>query len=274
MGTINCPNCNEEFVKKYRYAWLNRASSERLGYPTQKPESLLEHFIIASSNEGDIILDPFCGCGTTISVAEKLSRHWIGIDITHIATNLIKFRLQDQFNLKPKEDYKVIGEPKDVSGAHQLALQNRHEFQYWALSLIGAKYEKKKGADKGIDGLSYFQEKGKTTKMVYKKIVVSVKSGKVGVKDIYDLGHVIERDEAPIGVLITLKNPTKPMKEEALAKGYYASKLMQGKFSKLQIITIEELLHGVKLYLPLTEIPHRRAKRFHKEKHPLTILDQ
>ncbi len=153
-----------------------------------------------------------------------------------------------------------------------MAKQDRYEFQYWALLLIDAKYEKKKGSDKGIDGLLYFQEKGKISKKDYKKIVVLVKSGHVGVKDIRDLGHVMVRDDAPIGVLITLENPTQPMKDEAIGKGLYQSG-SQGKFQKLQIITIDELLHGARLDLPLTDTPYRRAERFHKTDPQLNILD-
>lgn len=133
---------------------LNANDPERLGYPTQKPETLLERIIKASSDKGDTVLDPFCGCGTAIAVSQKLKRQWIGIDITHLAINLIKWRMKHMFDLQPKRDYKVIGEPIDLEGAKALAHQNRYQFQWWALSLIDARPygDKKKGKDTGIDG--------------------------------------------------------------------------------------------------------------------------
>lgn len=139
---------------------INASSKERLGYPTQKPEALLERIIEASSDEGSIVLDPFCGCGTAIAIAEKLRRNWIGIDITHLAINLIKWRLKNQYGLEEDKNYEVIGEPKDLTGARALANQDRYQFQWWALSLIKARpYQgKKKGADTGIDGIIYLIE--------------------------------------------------------------------------------------------------------------------
>ncbi len=236
---------------------INPAAKERLGYPTQKPESLLERIIQASSSKGDTILDPFCGCGTTISVAHRLKRNWIGIDITHLAINLIKLRLQGMFRLQPKIDYEVIGEPEDLTGATELASQNRYQFQWWALSLINARpyQDKKKGSDTGIDGFIYFQDE----KDKVQKVIVQVKSGHVSVKDIRDLGHVIDRENAEIGFFITLENPTKPMITEAVQKGFYKS--ISGKqYPKLQIKTIEELLKDNRLDIPSTHISHKRAQ--------------
>ncbi|KJR43902.1 adenine-specific DNA-methyltransferase [Candidatus Magnetoovum chiemensis] len=234
------------------------SANERLGYPTQKPEALLERIIKASSNEGDIILDPFCGCGTTIAVAQKLKRNWIGIDITHLAINLIKWRLKDMFSLEPKKDYNVIGEPEDLSGARELALHNRYQFQWWALSLIdGRPYrDKKKGADTGIDGYIYFtDEKDKT-----KSAIVQVKSGKVGVKDIRDLGYVIDREKSDIGIFITLEIPTQPMIKEALSKGYYKSIGFSKDYPRIQILTIDELLSGKLPQIPITIPAYKKAQ--------------
>ena len=154
------------------------AAKERLGYPTQKPEALLERIINASSNEGDIVLDPFCGCGTTITVAERLKRRWIGIDITHLAITLIKKRLHDTYG-EELAPYEVIGEPADAKGAEALALENRHQFEWWALGLVDAfpAQDKKKGADKGVDGVIYFKDDAGGA---HKKIIVQVKSGAVG----------------------------------------------------------------------------------------------
>ncbi len=154
---------------------INSQAQERLGYPTQKPEALLERIILASSNEGDVVLDPFCGCGTAIAVAQRLKRRWVGIDITHLAVNLMKHRLLNAFGEGIKKDYQVIGEPTDVEGARQLAAEDPYQFQWWALGLVGARpVEQKKGADKGIDGRIYFHE-GDPTDL--KQIILSVKAG-------------------------------------------------------------------------------------------------
>ena len=198
---------------------INAQAKERLGYPTQKPEALLERIINASSNEGDIVLDPFCGCGTTITVAERLKRRWLGIDITHLAITLIKKRLHDTYGpeLAP---YEVIGEPADAKGAEALAVENRHQFEWWALGLVDAfpAQDKKKGADKGVDGVIYFKDDAGGA---HKKIIVQVKSGAVGSAQIRDLKGVLEREKAAIGALITLKPPTKAMREEAAAADFY-----------------------------------------------------
>ena len=204
---------------------------------------------MASSNEGDVVLDPFCGCGTTIDVAQQLKRKWIGIDVTHLAINLIESRLQKAHGLQPKKDYQVEGVPEDLTGARKLASQNRYEFQYWAGSLINVRpyQNKKKGSDTGIDGLIYFQDE----KDKVQKVIVQVKSGHVSVKDIRDLGHVIDREGSEIGIFITLEEPTKPMIKEAVQKGFYKS-VSGGQYPKMQIKTIEELLKDNRLgdYIP------------------------
>ncbi|GAJ04958.1 unnamed protein product, partial [marine sediment metagenome] len=198
---------------------LNPAAKERLGYPTQKPEALLERIIKASSNEGDLVLDPFCGCGTSIAVAERLKRRWIGIDITHLAISLMRHRLHDTFSpdLSP---YGVIGDPKDLSSARALAEQNRYQFEWWASGLVDARpaQDKRKGADRGVDGyINFFDDNSGKAKTV----VVQVKSGHVNAAHVRDLKGVLEREKAPIGVLITLEKPTRPMLQEAAAGGFY-----------------------------------------------------
>jgi site-specific DNA-methyltransferase (adenine-specific) len=223
---------------------MSKSGAERLGYPTQKPVELLERIVAASSNPGDVVLDSFCGCGTTIHAAEKLGRKWIGIDVTHLAISLIEKRLKDAF---PSITFQVNGTPKDLEGARALADQDKYQFQWWAVSLVDAvPYGgKKKGADSGIDGFIYFKPDGKTTE----KAIVSVKGGgNVGVPMIRDLGHVVDREKAKIGVFITLAEPTKPMLTEAVKAGYYQTPY--GKFPKLQILTIEELFAGKKPELP------------------------
>ncbi len=212
---------------------------ERLGYPTQKPQTLLERIVKASSNENDIVLDPFCGCGTAVHAAEKLKRRWIGIDITHLAVTLIEKRLKDAF---PDIQFEIEGTPKDLDSAQNLADRDKYQFQWWACSLVNAQpYQgKKKGADGGIDGLIYFQDE-KTTP---KKVVVSVKGGNnVNVAMIRDLAHVVDREKASIGIFITMVDPTRPMKEEAIKAGYYESPI-GANFPKVQILTIKGLLEG------------------------------
>jgi hypothetical protein len=220
----------------------------RLGYPTQKPVALLDRIIQASTNEGDRILDPFCGCGTTIHSAQKLKRLWIGIDITHLAISLIEKRLNDAF---PGITYRAHGTPRDIDGARALAHADKYEFQWWAVSLVNAvPYGgKKKGADSGIDGHIYFKPDGRTTE----KAVVSVKGGEnVSVPMIRDLGHVVEREKAKIGLFITLTEPTKPMQTEAVKTGFYETPY--GKFPKIQILTIEELFTGKKPQIPWRDL--------------------
>jgi len=224
---------------------------ESLGYPTQKPVALLERIIAASSNPGDVVLDPFCGCGTTIAAAQKLGRHWIGIDITNLAISLQKYRLKDAFKLEAGKDYQVIGEPKDLASAVQLAQESRHQFEWWALSLIQAQpisptdsggKKGKKGADRGIDGqIVFIDDRAEKPK----RIIVQVKSGHVSASVIRDLRGVIEREGAEIGVLITLEPPSQPMKAEAAAAGYYKPKEWNRSYPRLQILTVEGLLAGV-----------------------------
>ena len=198
---------------------INSQAQERLGYPTQKPVALLERILAASSNPGDVVLDPFCGCGTTVHAAQKMDRQWIGIDVTHLAVGLIEKRLRDAF---PKVEFTTHGVPQDISGARDMANRGRSdknyyfEFEKWALSLINAQPGNlsKKGADKGIDGNLYFGAKSEG------RAIVSVKAGEnIGVAMIRDLRGVIEREGADIGVFLTLTEPTKPMITEAAGAG-------------------------------------------------------
>ena len=218
-------------------------AAERLGYPTQKPEALLERIISASSNEGDVVLDPFCGCGTAVAAAERLNRRWIGIDVTHLAITLIRHRMHDSFgeDLRP---YDVVGEPKDLLSAESLALHDRYQFEWWALGLVDARpaRDRKKGADAGIDGyINFFDDNsGKP-----KRIVVQVKSGNVQRNQIATLKSDMEREKADLALFVTLKPPTDPMVNEALGAGFYAPEAFpDDNFPKVQILTIEELLTG------------------------------
>jgi site-specific DNA-methyltransferase (adenine-specific) len=227
---------------------MHNLSAERLGYPTQKPLVLLERIIAASSNPGDIVLDPFCGCGTAIAAAQKLGRRWIGIDITHLAIALQKYRLEAMF---PGIKIKVIGEPTDLAGARNLANKDneRYQFQWWALSLIRAKplggqegsREGKKGSDKGIDGVIAFIDDA-TGKA--KRVLVQVKSGHVRSGDIRDLRGTVQREQAAIGVFITLEEPSRDMITEAVSAGYYHSPGWGRDYPCIQILTIDDLLHN------------------------------
>jgi DNA modification methylase len=225
---------------------LNNRAGESLGYPTQKPEALLERILSASSNEGDVVLDPFCGCGTTISAAQKLKRRWIGIDITHLAIGLIKTRLKDTYGESIRDTYEVIGEPTSVDDAGALAASDPYQFQWWALSLVGARpAEQKKGKDRGIDGRIYFHDdaSGDT-----KSIILSVKAGHTGPDHVRDLRGTVEREKAVIGVLITMDQTTKEMRKEAASGEFYLSEW--GQHPKIQILTVADLLAGKTINRP------------------------
>jgi site-specific DNA-methyltransferase (adenine-specific) len=248
---------------------LNSQAQERLGYPTQKPLVLLERIINASSNPGDIVLDPFCGCGTAVAAAQKLGRRWIGIDITHLSIALQKNRLKDMFSLTPGAEYKVVGEPEDIGSARQLAQDDRYQFQWWALSLIQARplggqegsKQGKKGSDRGIDGLINFIDdpSGKL-----KRALVQVKSGHVKSGDVRDLRGTIEREGAQFGVFITLDPGTAEMQREALAAGFYHSPALKRNYPKIQILTVSELLRGAELKMPQQSLATFKQARRHQ----------
>ena len=247
---------------------LTARSKERLGYPTQKPEKLLERIISASSNEGDVVLDPFCGCGTAIAVAERLNRKWIGIDVTHLAISLMRSRLRDSFG-DDLSDYEVVGSPADAESARALSLEGgntgRYQFEYWALGLVEARpgRDMKKGADAGIDGyINFFDDNSGKAKTV----IVQVKSGRVGRNVIATLKGDMEREKAEMGLLITLEPPTKPMNDEAATAGFYTPEAYPDRhFPRVQIATIEDILNGNGPAIPqlgLSQSPtFRRAPR-------------
>ncbi|MCY3973287.1 MAG: DNA methyltransferase [Candidatus Dadabacteria bacterium] len=243
---------------------------EYLGYPTQKPLALLEKLIKVSSKKGDVVLDPFCGCGTAVHAAQKLGRKWIGIDVTHLAISLVERRLTDAF---PKVKYEVHGTPKDLEGARELAKRDKYQFEWWALSLVKAiPYQgKKRGADSGIDGLVYFQENRDTNE----RVVIQVKGGaSVGVSMIRDLKGTMEREKAPLGLLVTLAEPTAPMKKEAVAAGFHTIYGGEGRrYPKVQIITIEELLGGKTPEIPrIDELAFKKTPRELGEMKPEKLL--
>ncbi len=232
------------------------SSTERLGYPTQKPEALLERIIKASSNEGDTVLDAYCGCGTTVAVAQRLKRKWIGIDITYQSISLIIKRLEDTFGKKISDSIILDGIPKDIESARALATKKddrlRKEFEKWAVLTYSdnrAVINEKKGADKGIDGIAYFLSSQTDTE----KIVFQVKSGKVSRSAVATFITDMNSEKAQIGVFLTLEEPTKPMREEAMAAGYYEHKLMGRSYNRIQIVTIREIIEEKKrLDMPLS----------------------
>jgi DNA modification methylase len=242
---------------------IGSISAERLGYATQKPLSLLERIIKSSSNPGDLVLDPFCGCGTAVEAAEKLHRRWVGIDITHLAITLIKYRIQFAF---PDAEFNIIGEPESLEAARHLAQEDRFQFQWWSLSLIRARpvngepsgKRGKKGADQGIDGVINFMDDRKGSA---KKVIISVKSGNVTSRDIRDLVGTIDREKSPIGALITLEKPSGPMVREAASAGFYHSELWDKSYPKIQILTVEDLLAGAEIQMPPQYATFKDARR-------------
>lgn len=225
---------------------LPAAAAERLGYPTQKPLALLEVVLQASSKPGDVVLDPFCGCGTTLTAAQKLGRKWIGIDITHLAITLIRHRLHDIFGPTILKQYEIVGEPVSTASAENLAHEDPYQFLWWALGLVGARpVDGKKGADKGVDGRIYFHDEPKKTR----QIILSVKAGALHAHYVRDLRGVIERENAEIGVLISMEEPTQRMRSEAASAGFY--QVPSGKrHPRMQLITVADLLNGKRIDYP------------------------
>ncbi|PIW93141.1 MAG: site-specific DNA-methyltransferase [Candidatus Moranbacteria bacterium CG_4_8_14_3_um_filter_43_15] len=266
----------------WQIPFIPPSAKERLGYPTQKPEALLEKIIKASSNEGDWILDPFCGCGTTVAVAEKLKRKWVGVDITSLAINLIKYRLRNRLGIGKKQIY-TDGLPTDLSGAKELFKKDPFEFEYWALDLVNAipsqskSRDKMRGADKGIDGVIYFHKnmangngngnRNGKGKWEYGKAIVQVKGGSVQRSQIATLKGDVEREKAEAGIFITLEEPTKPMTSEAVDAGSFSTPLT-GKieFPRIQIITVKELLRG-----KIPNLPQGLVENYYKEAEAIDI---
>lgn len=244
----------------WRIPYIVPASSEGLGYPTQKPLALLERIINASSKPDDLVLDPFCGCGTSIHAAEKLGRRWIGIDVTNLAIDLIERRMKKAF---PNISFEIHGTPKDLDSARALAMRDKYEFQWWACGIVNAQpYQgKKKGADSGTDGIIFFQDNPKGNA---EKIIVSVKGGEnVTRTQIADLKNTVDREKAKLGLFVTLTPPTKPMQTEATSAGFYESPNGRS-YPKIQILTIEGLLNGTESPkypdLALGELTHKKAR--------------
>jgi DNA modification methylase len=238
---------------------ISSQARERLGYPTQKPEALLERVLRVSSDEEQTILDPFCGCGTAVAVAQRLGRRWIGIDITYLAVDLIKNRLDDTFGKSIAGTYEIHGIPRDLPGAQALFDENALDFERWAVSLVSGTPNEKQVADKGSDGVIRFftDNRGGTG-----QAIVSVKGGKqVGPEFVRDLLGTVETRKAAMGVLVTMQPPTRGMKDAADHAGTYTWPVTGEVFPKVQLVTVGELLGGLRLRMPLTLTPYIAAQR-------------
>ncbi len=244
---------------------VGRTSGERLGYPTQKPEALLERIITASSNEGDTVLDGYCGCGTTVAVAQHLNRRWIGIDITYQSIALVLARLETEFGASVLKDITLNGVPRDMASAHALARKKddrvRKEFEKWAVLAYTnnrAVINQKKGADEGVDGIAYSM----TSAVDNAKIVLQVKSGHVSRSDVATLRGDMQREGAPMAVLITLEPPTGPMIAEAKSVPPYHHPLMGKNYDAIQIVTVQDIVeHGKVLDIPMSLEVLKAAQR-------------
>jgi site-specific DNA-methyltransferase (adenine-specific) len=247
---------------------VDRVRKERLGYQTQKPETLLERIILASSNEGDVVLDAFCGCGTTVAVAQRLNRKWIGIDITYNAITVIKKRLIDSYGEKITSEFIELGEPKDFDSARQLALKagdNRKEFEKWAVAKYSnnqAFVNDKKGGDGGIDGIAYMFDSDENGEQINSKIIFSVKSNKtLSPTVIRDLNGTLDKENAKIGIVITLY-PMENLVKEAKKYGLYKNKMFNKTYEKIQVITINEIMDGTKLEIPMMDILKKAERKY------------
>lgn len=245
---------------------INNRSRELLGYPTQKPVALLERILKASSNPGDVVLDPFCGCGTAIDAAQRLGRQWIGIDVAFIAVDIIQKRLQDRF--PGINNYETHGMPRDISGARDLARRKPYDFERWAVTRINARPNDNQRGDKGIDGVARFH----TDKRTIGRVIVSVKGGEhIGPQFVRDLLGTVETQKAQLGVLITMEEPTRGMVDAANHGGTYKWPMNGRVFPRIQIITVGELLSGKQPAMPTLVTRYDTAVRAEAESAQLTM---
>jgi len=238
---------------------INSRAAERLGYPTQKPLALIKRILEASSNEGDLVLDPFCGCGTTIDAALRLKRRWIGIDVTYIAVDLIGKRLRHTYGDGISGSYQVLGIPRDLGGAQRLFEQSPFDFERWAVSLVEAQPNEKQIGDKGIDGVARFPTDNKGN---IGRVLVSVKGGKsIGPQFVRDLLGTVQTQKAQMGVLITMAEPTRGVLDAVNHGGTYDHPATGQQFPRVQVITVAQLLRGERPRMPLTLLPYIAAPR-------------
>jgi DNA modification methylase len=251
-------------------AWLGTTDPERLGYPTQKPLGLLERILRTSSNEGDVVLDPFCGCGTTIDAATRLKRQWIGIDVTYLAVDLIEKRLQHTYGSEIKKTYEVLGIPRDKAAALALFSKSPFDFERWAVSLINGQPNQKQVGDKGIDGVARFP----LGRANFGRVLISVKGGKqLNPSMVRDLGGTVTTQKAEMGVLITNAPPTRGMIDEANHAGTYQHPNYPQGFPRIQIITVDELLGGKRPQMPPTMLPYIQAQKKQISEHQGALFE-
>ncbi|MFD8529433.1 DNA methyltransferase [Streptosporangium canum] len=242
---------------------INPMAAERLGYPTQKPLPLLERIISASSNPGDLILDPFCGCGTTVDAAQKLGRRWMGIDVTTLAIDLIDARLRHTYGEAIQDTYEILGIPRDLEGARALFKRSAFEFERWCVMTLDGQPNEKQVGDKGVDGVIRFPIDAKGNSA---KILVSVKGGATNPGHVRDLVGTIQSQRAAMGVFVSMQKPTKAMIEAANHSGVYTYPVNGQKYPVVQIITVEELIAGKRPSMPATLLPYFQAKRRYDDK--------
>jgi site-specific DNA-methyltransferase (adenine-specific) len=250
-GTKGCVYSDAKAGIDEEVRWISSKERQRTGYDTQKPLGVLERIIRATTKPGDVVLDPFCGCGTTVVAAQKLGRQWIGIDSTYVAIGLVEKRLKESFGKAVADEWRVEGRPTTLAEAEALSNLDKFQFQYWVvIDVLGAQPKDKrgkKGADQGVDGLLRFQEgSGKM-----RSVLIQVKGGEAGERaDIATLRGDMAREKADIGVFVSLRPPTGPMIKEAATDGFYEPEDRIGatatKYPKIQLLTIEELLSGAK----------------------------
>ncbi len=241
---------------------INARAAERLGYPTQKPSALLERIISIASSEGSLVLDPFCGCGTSIDAAQKLKRRWIGIDITTLAIDLIDARLRHTYGEWITADYEIKGIPQDISGARALFARSPFEFERWCVMMVDGQPNDRQVGDKGIDGVIRIpiDARGGSD-----RILVSVKGGATNPSHIRDLIGTVASERAAMGVFITMREPTKAMVEAAQHSGIFTWPINGQKYPRVQIITVKELLAGKRPQMPATLLPYFQAPRRYEE---------
>lgn len=268
-------NVDSEGVRQDDVWDIGRVPPVKMWYPTQKPEALLERIIKASSNEGDVVFDAYCGCGTTVVMAQQLNRQWIGIDITYQSISVVLERLESTFKDNPEgiKNITLDGIPRDMASAKALAHKKddrlRKEFEKWAILTFSnnrAIINTQKGADKGIDGIAYFQP----TIDSLERIVFQVKSGNVKRSDIATLNNDRQREQAQIGILLTLEEPTKPMRDEARSVGVYFHPQLQKNYPRIQIVTIQEIIEqGKRIDMPLNIRVTKTAKAKEVDSHQI-----
>jgi site-specific DNA-methyltransferase (adenine-specific) len=242
---------------------VNSRAAERVGYPTQKPEALLERIILTSSSEGDVVLDPFAGCGTAVVTAQRLKRAWIGIDITEQAITEVRKRL-DKLSAK----YGIVREPKSVADALALAKTDPHHFQTWALDLLGIRpTHPRKGRDGTMDA--------KIVDRHGRSAVISVKSGQPKLMHVHELQAIVQRERATIGALVAMYEPTPTMKKDAATTGIYQ---VPGRIvPRLQLLTIAQIFAGGGLRWPDPDVPLSRAslpRGPHRQQYRLPLTAQ